>query len=68
MSRNQREGKLYGKYRGRVRRIGTTGFDWDYYIPFETSEADFKATRKERRQHKLDQSFIRRLQARREDA
>lgn len=60
-SRNQREGRYFGSYRRRHRRIGNENFDHCNYLPYEVSEADFKATRKERRQHKKNQSFIRRL-------
>lgn len=62
-SRNQREGRYFGNYRRRHRRIGNENFDHSNYLPYEVSEADFMATRKERRQHKKNQSFIRRVSA-----
>lgn len=51
-SRNQREGKYTGKIRRRHRRSS----DW---VEPKTA-ADFTATRAERRQHKLNQSTIKR--------
>lgn len=62
-SRNQREGRYFGSYRRRHRRIGNENFDHCNYLPYEVSKADFKATRKEQRQHKLNQSYIRRILA-----
>lgn len=46
-SRNQREGKYYGKYRRRHRRIGISADG--YGVPIEAKECDWKITRFERR-------------------
>lgn len=59
-SRNEREGKYHGIFRGRHRRIGTANYDSANWLPYEVTEKDFLATRKEQRQHKLNRSFIRR--------
>lgn len=64
ISRNKREGQYFGKYRTRHRRMGTVNFDRRNYLPYEVTEADFKATRSEQRQHKKNRSFIRRQGAR----
>ena len=61
ISRNQREGQYFGIYRGRHRRVGQVNFDHSNHLPYEVTEQDFKATRKEQRQHKKNRSFIRRL-------
>lgn len=63
ISRNKREGAYYGIYRGRHRRMGKVNFDQNYWYPYEVKEQDFMATRKERRQHNLNRSFIRRQYA-----
>jgi len=54
-SRASREGAYFGKYRRRHRRCNSSA-----WIDSKTS-ADFMATRKEQRQHKLNQSFIKRI-------